>query len=967
MNTNFDFGSLKDRVKWKRAFAFFLSMVLLLTSIAIPDAPFGSSMTAHASASGDAGEDPRGEYYKKPSFPISYLEQEEIHEITAEGYLGSVNAVTWYQFTPEETALYTFKGSWDKDLYGAIYTKNVKQNCYERIAYDKYNYDGNTDDGYKITETLQAGTTYYFCAGYERLHYTPQYWSYFYRTYILSTTKKINGIAREGWEWEHKAINTTPGKSYILEADVRCVDDVTPTYEWFATDLMGENHIPLSAIGNKYIYTESGNRAETLYIYCKVTAGTHSETLGFSLNYSPIKVLYSSIDGNIDNFCQYQVGHTYSLKVNALSIDNRPLTYTWYFTDGIINTTILQTGPENTFSFTPTEIFANTNFEIGQSIICSISDDKGNEISYYIDFRRDAIANIKQQVNGQDIEDSFINVFQEVPYTLEVSASAEKGKTLTYVWKNENDSILGTGQTYQYMMNSKTTNETIYCSISDGRATYNRKFCFSYAPIANPILTVNNSSASGNAIPVHRGETYQLKVAAQTAPGKTLTYQWGTIENDEFTALPGETKETYTCNITNTEDIRSNLVCYIKDSDGNSIQQKCYMKYKPIYDIERSIDDMPVHSLKSRIGQNYILTTKAKGEDGKTLTYSWYVNGTKVSDGNTYAYTAKSSSERISCRIYDGTNNYETNFYISPFDTTAYDFTIKDIPTNVAYAYEGEKVILELKDKYAMAENVDWNWGDVTVRHKNPVIVTMGKNIIKGNCKWEDGDCEFLLLPCTNHTYTAKGTNPATATADGATTVACSKCGHTRSSAIAKVTNIKLSKTSLDYTGKNQNLTLNVSDRTGRQLKAGTDYDYTFNGKKNGNIIAKNVGKYTVKVTFKGNYSGTKELTFTISPQKVMLSKVSATKKGFKAVWKKSKAKVTGYEISYSTNKSFKKKATKTVPIKGYKVTSKTVKKLKAKTTYYVKVRAYQNIKAGKKTVKLYSKWSSAKQVKTRK
>lgn len=58
---------------------------------------------------------------------------------------------------------------------------------------------------------------------------------------------------------------------------------------------------------------------------------------------------------------------------------------------------------------------------------------------------------------------------------------------------------------------------------------------------------------------------------------------------------------------------------------------------------------------------------------------------------------------------------------------------------------------------------------------------------------------------------------------------------------------------------------------------------------------------------------------------------------------------------------------TKTIPVKGYKTVSKAVKKLKAKKTYYVKIRAYQNIKVGKKTEKLYSKWSSAKKVKTRK
>lgn len=158
-----------------------------------------------------------------------------------------------------------------------------------------------------------------------------------------------------------------------------------------------------------------------------------------------------------------------------------------------------------------------------------------------------------------------------------------------------------------------------------------------------------------------------------------------------------------------------------------------------------------------------------------------------------------------------------------------------------------------------------------------------------------------------------------------------------------------------------------MKDRTGKQLKAGTDYDFTLNGKNANAIAVKDVGKYTVKVEFKGNYSGSKDLSFTVLPKKTSLSKLTAIKKGFKAVWKKQNAQVTGYELCYSTNKSFKKKTTKTVLIKSNKTTSKTIKKLKAKTRYYVKVRTYKNIKAGKKTVKLYSKWSAPKTIITKK
>lgn len=66
---------------------------------------------------------------------------------------------------------------------------------------------------------------------------------------------------------------------------------------------------------------------------------------------------------------------------------------------------------------------------------------------------------------------------------------------------------------------------------------------------------------------------------------------------------------------------------------------------------------------------------------------------------------------------------------------------------------------------------------------------------------------------------------------------------------------------------------------------------------------------------------------------------------------------VSGYQIAYATNKSFKNK--KTVKTEKAKFT---VKKLKTAKTYYVKVRSYK--KSGEKTE--YSKWSSAKKVQTR-
>ena len=76
----------------------------------------------------------------------------------------------------------------------------------------------------------------------------------------------------------------------------------------------------------------------------------------------------------------------------------------------------------------------------------------------------------------------------------------------------------------------------------------------------------------------------------------------------------------------------------------------------------------------------------------------------------------------------------------------------------------------------------------------------------------------------------------------------------------------------------------------------------------------------------------------------------------------KKSTQVTGYQIEYSTSKSFSSKYTKSKTISSYKTTSVTLKSLKAKKTYYVRVRTYKVVD-GKK---YYSSWSSVKYKKTK-
>ena len=212
------------------------------------------------------------------------------------------------------------------------------------------------------------------------------------------------------------------------------------------------------------------------------------------------------------------------------------------------------------------------------------------------------------------------------------------------------------------------------------------------------------------------------------------------------------------------------------------------------------------------------------------------------------------------------------------------------------------------------------------------------------------------------HTHTWNSgtvTKKASLTTNGVKTYTCKSCKATKTEAIPKVSNIKLSKTAYTYNGKVQRPGVTVKNSKGKALKNGTDYKISYpKGMKN-------VGKYTVKVTLKGNYSGSKSMTYNINPKGTSVSKVKAAKKGFKVTWKKQATQTTGYQVQYSTSSKFKK--AKTVTVSKNKSTSKSVGKLSAKKKYYVRVRTYKTVKIGGKSVKLYSGWSKAKSVTTKK
>lgn len=203
------------------------------------------------------------------------------------------------------------------------------------------------------------------------------------------------------------------------------------------------------------------------------------------------------------------------------------------------------------------------------------------------------------------------------------------------------------------------------------------------------------------------------------------------------------------------------------------------------------------------------------------------------------------------------------------------------------------------------------------------------------------------------HTYKTT-TTKATLKKNGKQVTKCTVCGDIKSSkTIYYPKSVKLSTSTYTYNGKTKTPTVVVKDSKGNTLKKDTDYTVKYASGR------KNPGKYTVTVTFKGKYSGTKKLTLTIKPKAPSVTDIYSKTKGKAVIKWNNVAGESGYQLYYSTSKNgtYKK-------VKSYEANklagSKT--KLKSGKTYYFKVRAYKKTSSGT----VYSSWSAVKSVKVK-
>ncbi|MDO4502448.1 MAG: fibronectin type III domain-containing protein [Coriobacteriia bacterium] len=226
------------------------------------------------------------------------------------------------------------------------------------------------------------------------------------------------------------------------------------------------------------------------------------------------------------------------------------------------------------------------------------------------------------------------------------------------------------------------------------------------------------------------------------------------------------------------------------------------------------------------------------------------------------------------------------------------------------------------------------------------------------NCKAEYGRIFTNAADCDKdgHIWGDDTTYyPASFTADGRVEDFCETCGAKKSDPIPYVKTCKMAATSYAYDGAYHGKVV-VRDRTGKALAKGTDYALTYykgSTKLAGVSSCKKVGAYSVKVTLKGDYKGTKTLKFSILPPSTAVTSAKGSRSAVTVKWGKKASQVSGYQVRL-TNAKTGKYVTRTV--KGYRTTSKRISGLKH-GTYKAQVRTYKVV--GSKTY--YGKWSAAK------
>jgi hypothetical protein len=208
-----------------------------------------------------------------------------------------------------------------------------------------------------------------------------------------------------------------------------------------------------------------------------------------------------------------------------------------------------------------------------------------------------------------------------------------------------------------------------------------------------------------------------------------------------------------------------------------------------------------------------------------------------------------------------------------------------------------------------------------------------------------------VIAKLKTHTYKTT-TTKATFSKNGSIVKKCSVCGKVASTTtIRYAKTFTLSATSYTYDGKVKTPSVTVKDSAGKTISS-SNYTVSYASGR------KYAGTYKVTVKMKGNYSGSKTLSFKINPQSISKCKVTLSKTTFTYNGKAQKPTVTiknaagtklstsNYTVTYSSGRK---------NVGTYKVTVKMKGSYTGSKTYTFKINpaatTVSKLTAGKKSI----------------
>ena len=199
-------------------------------------------------------------------------------------------------------------------------------------------------------------------------------------------------------------------------------------------------------------------------------------------------------------------------------------------------------------------------------------------------------------------------------------------------------------------------------------------------------------------------------------------------------------------------------------------------------------------------------------------------------------------------------------------------------------------------------------------------------------------------------------TQKATVKRNGKIIEECSQCKKLYSSKdIKRISSVKLEKKSYVYNGKTKTPSVTVKDSAGNKLVENRDYTLKYSKGR------KKTGKYSVKVSFIGNYEGTKTLYFKIVPVAVKNIDAVPSIASVSLSWDKAGG-ASGYEIYIKDKKLVSVKNTESLSCTVSRINGK---KLVSGTDYTFVIKSYkksdgEKIYSDERKVKVSTKPSKA-------